>query len=139
MVYAINVADIVEENGKTVRQNNNDKTHDIPIGALVEVKYDSWHGGGACEKVHARLWVASHDRDCDGTPLYSLSPHKKDMFEGAQIVFPHGFTHDSGPVTLKESISQNMLNNIKSGFARESLTPIEVTKQLDDGVDDLRW
>jgi hypothetical protein len=34
---AINIADIVEENGKTVRENNLDMAHDISIGSLVEV------------------------------------------------------------------------------------------------------
>jgi hypothetical protein len=77
---AINVADIVEENGKTIRENNLEKTHDIPIGTLVEVKYDEWYGDGACEKVHARLWVIGHSRDCDGTPLYNLSKYREPMF-----------------------------------------------------------
>lgn len=63
---------VVEPNGKTIRENNLQKMHAIPIGTLVEVKYDNWLGGGACEKVHARLWVVAHTRDCDGTPLYSL-------------------------------------------------------------------
>lgn len=76
----VNFADIIEENGKTIRENNLEKTHDIPIGTLVEVKFDEWHGNGACEKTHARLWVVSHDRDCDGTPLYSLSPFKEPLF-----------------------------------------------------------
>jgi len=46
--------------------------HNIPVGTLVEVKYNTWHGHGACSKVHARLWVIWHTKDCDGTPLYAL-------------------------------------------------------------------
>ncbi len=34
------IADIVEENGKTVRQNNMERTHNIQLGALVEISYD---------------------------------------------------------------------------------------------------
>lgn len=55
------VHDIVEENGKTVRENNLEKKHNIPIGSLVEIK-DS----------RERLYVCQQIRDCDGTPLYSL-------------------------------------------------------------------
>ncbi len=46
--------------------------HNIPVGTLVEVKYDIWHSDGACSKVHARLWVIAHIRATDGTPLYTL-------------------------------------------------------------------
>ena len=140
----MNVADIVEENGRTNRENNLEEIHDIPIGTLVEVKYDKWHSGGACEKIHARLWVVSHDRDCDGTPLYSLSPHKNDTFEGARIVLPSGFwgigsSFGDQETTLKASMTEAILNNITSGFAREALTPVEITKELEDGVGALRW
>ena len=73
--HFINVADLPDPNsdGKTYRETNAEREHSIPIGSLVEVKYDEWHGDGACEKIHARLWVVRHDRDCDMTPLYSLS------------------------------------------------------------------
>jgi hypothetical protein len=143
MATLINVADIVEENGRTNRENNLEEIHDIPIGTLVEVKYDKWHSGGACEKIHARLWVVSHDRDCDGTPLYSLSPHKTDTFEGARIVLPSGFwgtgTFDDQKTILNLNVTKDILNSISSGFAREALTPVEVTKELEDGVGALRW
>lgn len=144
MPYVMNVADIVEENGKTIRQNNQEKTHDLPVGTLVEVKYDEWFDGGACSKVQARLWVWSHDRDCDGTPLYSLSPHKKDHFERAKIVLPPGYwgagnVWESQETCFREEVTRNILNKVKSGFAREFLTPVPVTKELEDGVGALRW
>jgi len=144
MSTIINVADIVEENDKTIYQNNMEKTHDLPIGTLVEVKYDEWLDGGACSKVQARLWVWSHDRDCDGTPLYSISPHKKDHFEGAYIVLPPGYwgtikDMDKKETCLRENITKNILNRVKSGFTRESLTPVPVTKELEYGVGALEW
>jgi len=37
-----NFGDIVEKNGKTIRENNLALTHKIPIDTLVEVKYDQW-------------------------------------------------------------------------------------------------
>lgn len=51
----------------------NKPLHKYAIGDLVEVKYDSWYGAGACEKVHARLYVVSSQVDMDGFPSYNLS------------------------------------------------------------------
>lgn len=110
----IMIHDIVEPNGKTIRENNLEKTHKIPVGALVEVRFDSWFGEGACWKVHARLWVVMHARDCDGTPLYSLSRW-------------------NDPEVAKVS------RDMHSGFAENSLTPVEVTPDLIYGHDALSW
>lgn len=49
--------------GKTIKEVNLEKNHNIPIGALVEIKSNG-----------VRMFVVKHTRDCDGTPLYSLSP-----------------------------------------------------------------
>ena len=65
----INVADIVEPNGKTIRENNMEKQHNLRVGDLVEVKTDEWKGDGACMKIHARMFIVWCGRDCDGTPL----------------------------------------------------------------------
>jgi hypothetical protein len=108
------IHNLVEENGKTIKQNNMEKQHQIPIGALVEVKFDTWFGDGACWKVHARLWVVAHNRDCDGTPLYGLSRWKDAAF-AKQV---HGIHH---------------------GFDEESLTPVEITDRLREGWDALEW
>lgn len=61
------VSNIVEKNGSTVRENNLKAEHKIPLGSLVEVNipYIEEHG--------VRLFVVSHERDCDGSPLYTLS------------------------------------------------------------------
>ncbi|MCT4994224.1 hypothetical protein LZK84_16415 [Pseudomonas aeruginosa] len=61
----INVSDLVEENGKTVRENNLAKNHNIAIGELVE----NVHSG-------TRLYVFGYGRDCDGTPLYHLTANR---------------------------------------------------------------
>lgn len=116
--------DIVEPNGKTIRENNLAIPHNIPIGTLVEVKYAPFHGGGACEKVHARLWVVSHDRDCDGSPLYSLSPHPKEKH-----------------LRLREEIMvfNRSINDIRTGFTEADLTPVKVTPAMIDGKRALRW
>lgn len=61
-------SEMVEKNGKTVRENNMAVAHKIPVGALVEIiPWDS-----ECGYKGVRLYVIKHTRDCDGTPLYSL-------------------------------------------------------------------
>jgi hypothetical protein len=52
--------DIVEKNGKTIKENNLIRKHKYPIGSLVELE------GGE------RLFIMAHTRDCDGSPLYNL-------------------------------------------------------------------
>lgn len=67
-----NFADIQSsETGKTFREENKTKRHNIPLGTLVEVDFDDTYLESP--KKGLRLFVVSHDRDCDGTPLYSLS------------------------------------------------------------------
>jgi hypothetical protein len=70
------VSDIVEENGKTIRQNNLERTHQIPLGTLVQIvsdypEYEDEDYYNGCV-----LFVVNHSRDCDGTPLYDLSFNK---------------------------------------------------------------
>lgn len=71
----MNVSDIVESNGKTVKQNNMAQSHTIPLGSLVEIL-----GSENDDDTGLRLFVVHHGRDCDGTPLYGLSL-KKDAKE----------------------------------------------------------
>jgi hypothetical protein len=47
--------------------------HNVPIGSLVEITYESKYAE-AHERVKGlRLFVVKHSRDCDGSPLYALS------------------------------------------------------------------
>ena len=60
------IHDLVDPNdpqGRTYKRVNTERQHAIPIGALVEHKPSG-----------IRLFVIGYARDCDGTPLYSLSP-----------------------------------------------------------------
>ena len=60
------VNDIIEQNGKTWKENNLEKVHTIPLDTLVEINYPD-------SKYHRmRMYVVHYDRDCDGTPIYSL-------------------------------------------------------------------
>lgn len=70
------VGDIVEENGLTVKKNNQKLIHNIPLGTIVEISYESSYDDE--ENTNGlRLFVVQHLRDCDGTPLYGLSFNKK--------------------------------------------------------------
>jgi hypothetical protein len=76
-VTFINLADIKDpddEFGRTYREVNNAKEHQFKIGDLVQLEDG------------ARLFVVYLHRDCDGTPLYSLS-HDKDDTEKISSVF----------------------------------------------------
>lgn len=93
----INITDLKNpETGKTYREENNSKTHNIPLGSLVEVDFDDEF----CDREHKglRLFVVSHDRDCDGTPLYSLSFNKnwKAGMLGEKFKFAEMCMVDSG-------------------------------------------
>lgn len=60
----VNIADLKDPNdlqGRSYREVNAEKLHNIPIGALVELENG------------ARAFVVQHTRDCDQTPLYSLA------------------------------------------------------------------
>lgn len=111
-------SDMVEKNGKTVRENNMAIKHSIPLGTLVEVKYDEWYGDGACSKVHARLFVVEHNRDCDGTPLYGLGKLPPD------------------PEAYALSRATWMVD---SGFGEDGLIPVEISEEIRTGKDLLEW
>lgn len=79
---AILVSDITENNGKTVRENNMDKGHHLPLlSAVTIVQSDDdecWLEDKSTEIKHVvthglPLYVVKHARDCDGTPIYALS------------------------------------------------------------------
>lgn len=66
----MNLHDFVEENGKTIKENNLEKQHKFLVGDLVEI-----------QKSGVRMFVVAQTRDCDGTPLYSLCPNKDNIVQ----------------------------------------------------------
>lgn len=85
----LNVADIVDpKTNKTFRQMNSELSHNIPIGALVELENGE------------RLFVIKHSRDCDMTPLYSLGMIDDSEGEYAQLF--RGYSEESLTVVKKE-------------------------------------
>lgn len=74
----INIADLRDPKdtaGRSYRQVNAEKSHGIAVGTLVEIRTEEGGGEGV------RMYVVSHGRDCDMTPLYYLSADKHDTEE----------------------------------------------------------
>lgn len=85
----VNLADFTDpndKNGRTYRQVNESKHHKFCIGDLVEIV------------TGARVFVAKQTRDCDGTPLYSLTPIKGDYIQHTEgfgsPVWLNGYTEE---------------------------------------------
>lgn len=148
------LSNMVESNGKTVRENNTAIPHNIPVGTLVEVHFDEWHGDGACEKTHARLWVIEQGRDCDGSPMYWLCDKTIDVIETIVRETCTEIRHEQPPIRVPFSESsdgpdggtrrfwnfaRSMGIELRGGFGEDSLTPVEVTEELKKGVGALDW
>lgn len=67
IIFVHDFTDPDDPQGRTYKQINASKQHNIPIGALVEL--DSG----------ARLFVVHHGRDYDMTPLYYMSYDSTDI------------------------------------------------------------
>ena len=78
----INIADLRDPDdskGRSWREVNAEKIHNIPVGSLVEIKNG------------ARVFVVKHTRDCDQTPLYSLAIDPEDC----DFSMDHGYDEKS--------------------------------------------
>lgn len=113
MVEIITMGDIVEENGKTIRENNLAKQHALKLGDVVEVdiKLSDRHGHPTKVDLRGRchLYVVAHMRDCDGTPLYMVSDlpvvyplHTENLFSKERLLYrmlavvvEHGYSEES--------------------------------------------
>jgi len=112
MIQVVNVADLINpDTGKTWRQENAERQHNIPIGALVELKGDEYNN----KREGVRLYVVSHDRDCDMTPLYSMSADRTDTVchrEGfANWSWVHGWPENALTVIRLPDSSVGEVNN----------------------------
>lgn len=108
------VPDVMEANGKTIRQNNMEQKHVIELGSLVEIdcKYLDEHG--------MRVFVAEHTRDCDGEPLYLLSgnynyANDKQELEKFRDTYPDG---------LRLLLQGQLEGNRIGSFSKDSLKVI---------------
>ena len=86
MIEIFNVADFKDPSdnaGRTYRQVNAAKKHNIPIGALVEIETGE------------RLRVMMHTRACDQTPLYSIGIPDDQDDAVSRLKWHHGYAEES--------------------------------------------
>lgn len=111
------LGDIVESNGKTLKENNLAIPHNIPLESLVEVKDENGEPG-------VRLYVVAHLRDCDGTPLYGLAIDPK-----LRKPTIYKRVDNSREELLMWAISLHKKWSIEGGYSEQSLTVIKRGKE----------
>jgi hypothetical protein len=109
----INVADLIDPSdplSRTNRQINETLKHTIPIGTLVELKTGD------------RLRIAAYTRDCDQTPMYTLSVtgHEEDRFG-----LPRGYVDNDLKVIVEPD--------------KEETSLYKSTTLINDRYDDMYW
>ena len=82
------LVDPKDPHGRTYRQVNAAKAHEIPVGTLVELENG------------ARLFVVMHSRDCDSEPLYCLGPDPDDTEPRYKGFINPGWTGGYGEESL---------------------------------------
>jgi hypothetical protein len=121
----VNVADLKAPNGKTHRENNAELVHNIPLGTLVEILPTEYSKDDPEENWGLRLYVVAHTRDCDQTPLYSLS-HKREAYKELET---HAETKDrykaDGILGLWFHIDGMNKGALLNGYPEYILKPIE--------------
>lgn len=114
------ISDMKEENGKTVKENNMNSFHSIPLGSLVEIS-----------ETGERLFVCEHIRDCDGTPLYAVCSKKCLERYGTHKGYIEDLQNPAESVdfNLLHKNFRNIVTRINSsydhGFSEESLSLIK--------------
>ena len=123
------IQNTIEENGLTVKENNQKKIHNIPIGTLVEIIYDDGCDEEENPTFGCRLFVVAHHYDCDGTPLYELSFNKnaendriraeKDIKEAQRNA--HRSSHDMYMFELVKMSLNLYKGSILSGYSEDTI------------------
>ena len=122
------VYNLKDKDGKTLKEKNLERKHNIPLKALVEIHEEDYCGAEDEEDCNGlRLFVVQHSRDCDGTPLYSLS---FDKVVGDKLV---GIDNDiacegkwSEDYQILNWCRQRYLGALLTGFPEECLKVIKL-------------
>lgn len=125
-------SDIVEENGKTIRENNLEIKHLYPVGTLVEVAFDQYFGGCCGMAIKAHLYVIAHSRDCDGSPLYMLAPKHPDEWREAFNATVEEFLA-LGLFSPKKLLIKDMLGFFTHGHGEDGLTEVPIDEHSHGG------
>ena len=136
------VSEIVEANGKTIRQNNMEKKHKIPIDTLVHFKGSDWFGRGAFMRYEGRFYVIAHNRDCDGAPLYTIGEKPREHILASLREL--GYLEDAVGFEQLGCMKNFLLRYFflwfqVSGIDEDSLTPVEITQEVLDGYHVFSW
>ena len=107
---------IIENNGKTIKENNNAIKHTIPLGALVEIL--TWDSESEEKYGGLRLFVVELSRDCDGTPLYGVSYDRT-------LIGKTNQEHNKYDAIITQFINFANNHNILRGFDEYSLKIIK--------------
>lgn len=98
-VVLMNISDIEDEDGTTIKERNMKLGHAIELGALVELQSG------------VRLFVVHQGRDCDKSPLYWLSPTPEPLY----------FNND---IYERHIIRECLRRQVEGGYADRELTVI---------------
>lgn len=114
---AIFFKDLVENNGKTVYENNMNKSHKFNVGTKVysEIKYITTAGPKFEKGIYT---IFSLDRDCDGEPIYSLISESINVINGWKK-----FCHN-----IKEMVIRLGAFGYQSGILESSIMEIPQLK-----------
>lgn len=138
-IEIIKFSSIVEANGKTIRENNLEIQHKYPIDTLVEIKYDTANNFGSSSKVHARLFVCKHARDCDGTPLYWFSdtPTNEWLKHPNEVFFDE---HDNPRRNISLERLCKEAHSVICNYTEDTIVKVvEQTREVLYGYDRLTW
>ena len=117
------------DTGKTWSQENAEKTHNIPLGAIVEcLSYVGQDGEDTNQHTGLRLFVVEHIRDFDKTPLYSLSYMPLDEYvERTRLLTTFKLTWADSLMKRNVTAPANVLiNYCINGISEESLNVIKL-------------
>lgn len=135
MSEIVKFGDLVDKNGKTIRENNAAKEHKIPINSLVDVNIEEYYGDGAGMAGKARLYVFAHTRDCDGTPLYTLSETPfQERFAWSGVGPGLNVRVEMGaPVFSYGRLLLESFFRTKRGYSEKALKVVEITPAVLSG------
>jgi len=115
------ISDLVEENGKTIRENNMEKQHLRREGDEVRVcTCNGVHEGDCNDQCPTEIaFILLCGRDCDGTPLYWI---------GGQAQWNE--MKRLGRERTIDNLPWRVLNRVDGGYPEDSLTDSDFINDL---------
>lgn len=116
--------DIVQNNGKTIKQNNMEIKHNIPIGKKVYIESKEYNYSFGFRLFRGIVEIYSHDRDCDGTPLYSVIEKDKSIIN-----------HYMNLLNIEKRYAEHIAG-VRHGFSEGSLLKLDNDLIIEDISED---